>query len=110
LFGIDYPAIFQLLSEEFRYPRVQGQLNLRPQSALVVFLERDKPERLLTPGHGTQHFCCAKHWPRVSQEHQFDAGTLRQRLRQAEQAAGERNNLQFALSAATVPESKHRGS
>ena len=85
---------------------MQRRLNSCPQSVLIARIERKEPERLLSPGDGSQHFRRAKHQPRMGQEHQLDAATQIQRLRQAEQAAGQRKGLHFAWSAATVLQSK----
>jgi hypothetical protein len=59
----------------FLYPRflarvlIQGRLDRRSQSALIVFLERNEPERLPGGRDGIQHFGSAKYGSRVSQEH-----------------------------------------
>jgi hypothetical protein len=75
---------------------IQGRLNRCPQPALVVFLERNEAEWLPGIGDGAQHFRRAQYRARSSQEHQLDAGTPIQHVRQAQQAAGERNRLQLA--------------
>jgi hypothetical protein len=99
----------------FLYPRflamvlIQGRLNRRSQSALIVFLERNEPERLLGGGHRIQHFGCAKYRSGMSEEHQLDAGSAIQHVCHVEQAASERKGFQFAWTAMSVRQTKDGG-
>src|SRR5208282_2876225 len=85
---------------------IQGRLDSRLQPALVVVVESDELERLKTPGFGTQHFGRALHRSPAGQKHHLYLGALVQGFRQAEQATGERDDLQFASYATTVLASK----
>jgi hypothetical protein len=46
------------------------------EPVLVALVERYKAERLQLTGEGSQQFCRAQNWSRVSYEHQLDTGTL----------------------------------
>src|SRR3989440_12166263 len=56
---------------------------------------------------GTQHFCLPEHRSSVSKEHQTSSGVCVQRLRQTQQTASYRNNLQIAGQASPILESKN---
>src|SRR2546429_3233215 len=75
--------------------------------ALVVWIKRNKQKCLLSARQGTQHFCLPEHRSSVSKEHQTSSGVRMQRLRQTQQAASYRNNLQIAGQAAPILESKN---
>ncbi len=55
---------------------IDGGLNHISESALIVFIDRNEPEGLLSAGERRQHFGCAKHCSRIGQEHQVDARAL----------------------------------
>ena len=86
---------------------IHGRLNHRLEPALVVVVECDELEGLKMPGDGTQHFRYGKHRARRGQKHQLYFGTVIQRFRQGEQAAGNRDDLQFGWYATTIRESKN---
>jgi hypothetical protein len=81
-------------------------LNELSEPVLLIFSDRNKPERLQGTGDRRQHFCCAEHCPRVRQEHQFGVRALIQKVRQVQQSAGDGNDLQLASSAESVLEAK----
>jgi len=60
---------------------VESGLKCGLHSVPVVLLEPHEPERLMTQGKRTQHFCCPKHRSSVSLEHQLNNGTLIHELR-----------------------------
>jgi|ERR1700687_2808182 len=62
---------------------------------------------LQSAGDRRQHFCCAKHRPRVRQEHQFDTRALIQKAGQGQQSAGDTNDLQLASNAVSTLEAQH---
>jgi len=72
----------------FLYPcllaSMQEGLNHRSQLAMSAFLKRNEPEWLPSPGDRAQHLCCGLHQPRLSQEHQRDAGAPIQHVRDAD--------------------------
>src|SRR2546429_9949904 len=75
--------------------------------ALVVWIKRNKQKCLLSARQGSQHFCLPEHRSSVSKEHQTSSGVCIQGLRQTQQTASYRNNLQIAGQAAPILESKN---
>jgi len=95
----------------FLDPGFRGRLDMRldhgSQPALSGFLKGNKAERLLHRGNGRKHFRRAQHWTGMSQEEQLDSGAAGQRVRNAEQAAGERNGIQYGSGPASIGQSQH---
>ena len=89
---------------------VERRLNRRFQPFLVVIVEPDELEWLKVPRDWTQHFGRAKNRAAAGEKHQFHHRALIQRLGQAEQTAGERDDLQFRGYASPVPGAKNRRS
>ena len=58
----------------------------RPQSAVIIILQRDEAERLEDAlrrlSHGIENFRHAVHWSRLGLKRNFDKVSLRQRARQ----------------------------
>jgi hypothetical protein len=72
----------------FFYPcllaSIQERLKHHSQLAMSAFLKRNEPEWLPSSGERAQHLCCGLHQPRLSQEHQCDAGTPIEHVRDAD--------------------------
>ena len=75
---------------------------------LIVFIDGNEPEGLLSAGERRQHFGCAEHRSRVGQEHEVDARALSQRAVQIQQSAGDGNDLQLASNTESALEAKDR--
>ncbi len=63
---------------------------------LIVFIDGNEAEGLLSAGEGRQQFGSAEYGARVGQEHEVDARALSQRVVQVEQSAGDGDDLQPA--------------
>jgi hypothetical protein len=92
---LDYRALFKTVL-------IDRQLNNFSQTTLIMFIDLNEPERLQDGGDRRQHFCSANHRPHICQEHQLDVRALIQRAGQAEQSAGDGNDLQLASNAASA--------
>jgi hypothetical protein len=77
-----------------------------PQAAMVVILKRHKAERLQHALchllHRAEDFGHSVHRASLRLEGNFHEVTLRQRLRQLQQATGNGNGLEFSFGAAAV--------
>jgi hypothetical protein len=96
---VDYRSLFTTVL-------IDTELNKISESALIVFIDRNEPERLQSAGERWQHLCCAQHCPRVGHEHQFDASALIQRAGQVQQSPCDGNDLQPASNSAAALEAK----
>lgn len=74
---------------------------------MIVLIKGNGPKRLLGTRQRAQHFCRPEHRSSVTEEHQTSSGVRIHRLRQTEQSASYRNNLQIACHAAPILESKN---
>ena len=78
----------------------------RPQTAVVIVLERDEAERLQHAirrlPHGTEDFSHAVHRARLRLKCDFDEVAGSQRLRQLQQSASHRNSLEFSFSVPAI--------
>ena len=66
------------------------------QTALMVLIDSQKTERLLSTGDRSQHLGNAEDQSCIRQKHHRDLRTLVEQGGQAQQSAGDRHNLQFA--------------
>lgn len=73
---------------------------------MVLILQRDEAERLqyavVQLPHGGKSFGHAVNRPGLRLKRNFDEVTLRERLRQLQQAAGHGNGLEFSFGAPPV--------
>lgn len=78
----------------------------RPQTAMVVILERDEAERLqhasICLSHGSEDFSHAMHRTRLRLKCQFDERTGSQSVRQLQQSASHGNGLEFGFCASAI--------
>jgi hypothetical protein len=86
---------------------IQRGLDRVVESAPVVFIDCNESEWLEGAGNRTEHFCCAEHHASLRPEHQLNSRTLIERAGQAKQAAGNGNDLQFAMHLVSAREAKN---
>jgi hypothetical protein len=78
-----------------------------PDPTLIIAIDRHKPEGLQRMGDRNQHFSRPQHRSRISQEHQFTAGSSIEKVREKQQSAGNRNDLKPRSHLSAVRKAKY---